>query len=167
MELPAELRERLAVIRGDLLRGRLSGSVSDAGWLACDLIGAGVDTPAIVDLAGHALSIGSMHEIEPLIRLVLSECDMPAIDTQREPWAVAHEVAHAVAERTLPISAGTGFLITELMRRCGYPSEITELMILIDDWESIRAAPPTDEEIRSRAGKIAIAARRRLVGDPR
>ncbi|MBN6054611.1 hypothetical protein JYK22_21900, partial [Nonomuraea sp. RK-328] len=160
--LPEELRDRLAEIRGDLLRGRLSGSVTEAGWLACELIGAGVDTPTTLDLAGYALSIGSLSEIEPLVRQVLSECGMPAIDTRQEPWAVVLDVAQAVHEGTLPISAGADLLIADLMSKCDHPREITEFMVLVDDWEAVRATPPTDDELRHQAGKIATAARMRL-----
>jgi hypothetical protein len=160
--LPAELRERLTEIRGDLLRGRLVGSVTEAGWLACELIGAGVDTPTTLDLAGYTLSVGPLSEIEPLVRQMLSECGMPPINTHQEPWAVALDVAQAIQEGTLPISAGADLLITELMSKCDYPPEITEFMVLIDDWETVRATPPTDDEIRRQAEKITTAARRRL-----
>ncbi|MFI6321222.1 hypothetical protein ACIBG8_27040 [Nonomuraea sp. NPDC050556] len=159
MELPAELRDNLANIRGDLLRGQLVGVVADAGWLACDLIGVGVDTPTTLELAGHALSIGSMAEIEPLIRQVLTECDMPPIDTQQEPWIVARDISLAMQDGIIPISHGADFLITQLMTKCDYPPEITELMLLIDDWEAIRDTPPTNEELHTLAGRIAKAAK--------
>ncbi|MEV4398283.1 hypothetical protein [Nonomuraea sp. NPDC049607] len=161
MELPAELRAYLVELRGDLLCRRLVGRVADAGWMACELIGAGVDTPSTIELAGYALSIGSLSEIEPLLRQVLSECGMPPLDTQQEPWNVAFEVSLAMQDGTLPISAGADFLITELSPRCGHPPEITELMILIDDWEALRSTPPTDDELRCQAGEIAKAARLR------
>lgn len=152
------MRDQLATLRGHLLRGRLVGSTADAGWIACDLIGAGLDTPATLELAGHALSIGSMSEIEPLIRQVLSECGMPPMDTSQEPWATARDISLAMRDGSLPISSGADFLITELMAKCAYPPEITELMILIDDWEAVRDTQPTDDELRAHAGKIAEAA---------
>ncbi|MGW4406634.1 hypothetical protein ACWEJ6_21575 [Nonomuraea sp. NPDC004702] len=166
MKLPAELRDQLATLRGDLLRGQLVGSVTDAGWIACELIGAGVDTPTPLELAGYALSIGSMSEIEPLIRQVLSECGMPPIDPRQEPWATARDISLAMRDGTLPISPGADFLITELMARCGYSPEITELVILIDDWEAVRDTQPTDEELRVRAGRIAEAAELRSSHTP-
>ncbi|TMR98881.1 hypothetical protein [Nonomuraea basaltis] len=166
MRLPAELRDYLATLRGDLLRGRLVGSAADAGWVACDLIGTGVDTPTTLELAGHALSIGSMSEIEPLIRQVLSECGMPPIDTQQEPWAVARDISLAMRDGTLPISPGADFLIAQLAAKCGYPPEITQLMILIDDWEAIQITPPTDDELRAHAGKIAEVAEMRSTHMP-
>ncbi|MEV4460983.1 hypothetical protein [Microbispora sp. NPDC049633] len=67
MELSPELRNRLAELRGDLLWGRLSGTAPEAGWLACELIEAGLDSPEVWELAGYALSIGAMTEVEPLI----------------------------------------------------------------------------------------------------
>ncbi|MFB9631129.1 hypothetical protein [Nonomuraea helvata] len=158
MRLPAEVHDYLTSLRGDLLHGRLVGSVADAGWVACDLIGAGLDTPAMLELAGHALSIGSLSEIEPLIRQVLSECGMPPIDTRQEPWAVARDISLTMRDGTLPISSGADFLIIQLAEKCGHPPEITELMILIDDWEAIRTTPPSDDELRAYAGKIAKVA---------
>ncbi|WP_090931811.1 hypothetical protein [Nonomuraea jiangxiensis] len=166
MKLPTELRDQLATLRGDLLHGQLVGSVTDAGWIACELIGAGVDTPTTLELAGYALSIGSMSEIEPLIRQVLSECGMPPIDPRQEPWATARDISLAMRDGTLPISSGADFLITELMARCGYPPEITELVILIDDWEAVRDTQPTDDELRVRAGRIAEAAELRSSHTP-
>jgi hypothetical protein len=161
MKLSAELREYLTELRGDLLGQRLVGRVADAGWMACDLIGAGIDTPSTLELAGHALSIGSLSEIEPLLRQVLFECGMPPIDTRQEPWNVMLDVSLAMQDGTLPISAGADFLITDLSPRCGHPPEITMLMILIDDWEAVRSTQPTDDELRCQAGEIAKAARLR------
>ncbi|SEM62625.1 hypothetical protein [Nonomuraea pusilla] len=166
MRLPRELRGRLAEIRGDLLHGRLTGSVTDAGWLACDLIAAGVDTPTLLELAGHTLSVGTLREVEPLVRRMLSECGMPPIDTCQEPWAVALDVAQAVHDGTLPVSAGADLLIVRLMPECGHPPEIMEFMLLIDDWEALRGVPPTGEELRSLAGRIADVARAHLPGRP-
>ncbi|MEV4288449.1 hypothetical protein AB0K40_23290 [Nonomuraea bangladeshensis] len=157
MDLPAGLRERLADLRGDLLWGRLSGNVADAGWLACDLIEAGLDTPTVWELAGYALSIGPMQEIEPLVRQVLAETGFPAIDLRREPWAVTQDVAHGIAEGTLPIGTGADFLL-ELGERWATPEEIWDLIVLIDDGESLRGTPPTDDELREQARKIADAA---------
>ncbi|MEV6040533.1 hypothetical protein AB0L65_56155 [Nonomuraea sp. NPDC052116] len=114
MDLPAELRERLTDLRGDLLRGRLSGTITDAGWPACELIEAGLDTPTVWELAGYTLSIGAMEEVEPLVRQMLAESGFPSIDLQREPWAVAQDVAQGIAEGTLPIGKGADFLILEL-----------------------------------------------------
>ncbi|MEW9551212.1 hypothetical protein [Nonomuraea sp. NPDC050783] len=161
MKLSAELHEYLVELRGDLLRQRLVGRVADAGWMACDLIGAGIDTPSTLELAGYALSVGSLSEIEPLLRQVLADCGMPPVDIQQEPWDVAHDISLAMQDGTLPISAGADFLITELSSLCGHPPEITELMILIDDGEALRSTPPTDDELRCQAGKIAKAARLR------
>ncbi|WP_091077851.1 hypothetical protein [Nonomuraea wenchangensis] len=158
MDLPAELRDRLADLRGDFLWGRLSGRVADAGWLACELIEAGLDTPAVWELAGYALSIGPMKEVEPLVRQVLAESGFPSIDLQREPWAVAQDVAQGIAEGTLPIGMGADFLIMELSDRWTTPNEIWELILLIDDWEALRGTPPTDDELREQARKIVDAA---------
>ncbi|MEV0146489.1 MULTISPECIES: hypothetical protein [unclassified Nonomuraea] len=158
MDLPAELRERLAGLRGDLLWGRLPGSVTDAGWLACELVEAGLDTPAVWELAGHALSIGAMKEVEPLVRQVLAESGFPPIDLRREPWAVAQDVARGMAEGTLPMGKGADFLILELGDSWTTPKEIWELTLLIDDWEALRGTPPTDDELREQARKIIAAA---------
>ncbi|MER7361068.1 hypothetical protein [Nonomuraea wenchangensis] len=81
--------------------------MADAGWLACDLIEAGLDTPAVWDLPGYVLSIGSMQEVEPLVRQLLTEIGS---------------------------------------------------IVLIDDGESLRGTPPTDDELREQARKIAHAA---------
>ncbi|MEU4515477.1 hypothetical protein AB0G05_38780 [Nonomuraea wenchangensis] len=153
MDLPAELRDRLADLRGDLLWGRLSGSVADAGWLTCELIEAGLDTPAVWELPGYALK-----EVEPLVRQVLAESGFPSIDPQREPWAVAQDVAQGIAEGTLPIGKGADFLIMELSDRWTTPNEIWELILLIDGWEALRGTPPTDDELREQARKIVDAA---------
>ncbi len=124
---------------------------------ACDLIEAGLDTPAVWDLAGYALSIGPMQEVEPLVRQLLTEIGSPPIDLQREPWAVAQEVAQGIAEGTLPIGTGADFLL-DLGERWTTPVEIWDLIVLIDDGESLRGTPPTDDELREQARKIAHAA---------
>ncbi|MBB2748838.1 UNVERIFIED_ORG: hypothetical protein FHR35_008741 [Microbispora rosea subsp. rosea] len=162
MELSPELRNRLAELRGDLLWGRLSGTASEAGWLACELIEAGLDSPAVWELAGCALSTGSMTEVEPLIREVMTESGFPPIDVQRKPWEVARDVAQGIVEGTLPIGKGADFLILELRDKCDGPEEIFWLMMLIDDWEAARATPPSDDELREQARKIADAATDRL-----
>jgi hypothetical protein len=162
VELPAELKERLAELRGELLWGRLSGTVLDAGWLACELIEAGLDTPAVWELAGQVLSIGPMTEVEPLVRQVMVESGFPPIDLQRTAWAVVRDVAGGVADGTLPIGKGVDFLISELRNKCDGPEEIFWLMMLIDDWEAVRETPPTDDELREQTRKIADVARERL-----
>ncbi|MFB9718602.1 hypothetical protein [Planobispora longispora] len=66
-------------------------------------------------------------------------------------------------EGSLPISQGASFLIWESMGECGHPSEITEFMILIEDWQTWRRKePPTDDELREQAAKIVKAANRHL-----
>ena len=162
MELSSEAKARLAEVRGDLLRGRLSGTVSEAGWLACELIEAGLDTPAVWELAGHALSIGPMAEIQPLVVEVFIEAGFPPIDVERAPWEVARDVAQDIAEGTLPISKGADFLIGELRDKCDPPQEIYWLMLLIDDWASMRDSPPSDDELRDQARKIALVATEQL-----
>lgn len=162
VELSPELRNRLAELRGDLLWGRLSGTAPEAGWLACELIEAGLDSPAVWELAGCALSTGSMTEVEPLIREVMTESGFPPIDVQRKPWEVARDVAQGIAEGTLPIGKGADFLILELRDKCDGPEGIFWLMMLIDDWEAGRATPPSDDELREQARKIADAASHRL-----
>ncbi|MBP2702923.1 hypothetical protein JOL79_03790 [Microbispora sp. RL4-1S] len=165
MELSPELNNRLAELRGELLWGRLSGTAPEAGWLACELIEAGLNSPAVWELAGYALSIGSMTEVEPLVREVMVEAGFPPIDLQRTPWAVARDVAQGIAEGTLPIGSGADFLISELGVREEFdgPNEIDWLMILIDDWEAVRKTPPSDDELREQARKIADVATGRLV----
>ncbi|WP_449064367.1 hypothetical protein [Planomonospora algeriensis] len=166
MELSADLRSRLAELRGDLLHERpLQGTVPDAGWLACDLLEGGLDTPAVQELAGQTLSIGPMSEVEPLVRQVLTEAGFPPIDVRRDPWAVARDVAQGIAEGSLPLPQGADFLIVESMSACGHPEEITELMLLIDDWEALRGEPPTDEELRDRAARIVEVADTHLDGE--
>ncbi len=162
VELSPELRNRLAELRGDLLWGRLSGTAPEAGWLACELIGAGLNCPAVWELAGYALSIGSMTEVEPLVREVLVESGFPPIDLQRTPWEVARDVAQGIAESTVPIAKGADFLIFELGDKCDRPEEIYLLQGMVDDWEDIRDTPPSDDEIREQARRIADAATDRL-----
>ncbi|MEU6426605.1 hypothetical protein ABZ860_11940 [Microbispora sp. NPDC046973] len=161
MELSPGLRNRLAELRGDLLRGRLSGTAPEAGWLACELIEAGLNSPAVWELAGYAMSIGSMTEVEPLVREVLVESGLPPIDLQRRPWEVARDVAQGIAEGTVPITKGADFLIFELVDKCAL-KEIYLLQGMVDDWEDIRDTPPSDDEIREQARRIVDAATDRL-----
>ncbi|MBG0824937.1 hypothetical protein HS048_30010 [Planomonospora sp. ID91781] len=164
VELSADLRNRLAKLRGDLLHEqRLQGTVPEAGWLACDLLEAGLDTPAVQELIEQTLSIGPMSEVEPLVRQVLVEAGFPPIDVQRDPWVVARDVAQGIVDGSLPISQGAVFLIWDSMGECGHPSEITEFMILVEDWQAWgRTEPPTDDELREQAAKIVEAANRHL-----
>lgn len=156
--LPA-LRNRLAELRGELLWGRLPGTAPDAGWLACELIEAGLDTTAVWELAGHTSSVGPMSDVEPLVRQVLVESGYPPIDLQRTPWAVAKDVAQGIVDGTLPIGKGGDFLILELGDKWSTPQEIWELIFLIDDWEDLHGTPPTDHKLREQAGKIVDFAR--------
>jgi hypothetical protein len=162
VELSPELRNRLAELRGDLLWGRLSGTAPDAGWLACELIEAGLDSHAVWELAGYALSIGSMTEVEPLIREVMVGSGFPPIDLERTPWGVARDVAQGIAEGTLPIDKGADFLIFELGDKCDGLQEIYWLQGMMDDWEAVRGTRPIDDEIRGQARKIADVATSRL-----
>ncbi|GAA3441334.1 hypothetical protein Pve01_07230 [Planomonospora venezuelensis] len=164
VELSADLRNRLAELRGGLLHERpLQGTVPDAGWLACDLLEAGLDTPAIQELIEQTLSIGPMSEVEPLVRRVLAEAGFPPIDVQRDPWVVARDVAQGIVEGSLPISDGANYLIWQSMDECGHPSEITEFMLLMDDWQArCRTEPPADDEFREQAAKIVEAVNRHL-----
>ncbi|MFI9503359.1 hypothetical protein [Nocardia sp. NPDC052566] len=50
--LPDEVRDRVSRLNADLLLDLLSPE--EAVWLACDLLVAGIDTPALRELAGES-----------------------------------------------------------------------------------------------------------------
>ncbi|MBY8852792.1 hypothetical protein K7G98_33020, partial [Saccharothrix sp. MB29] len=89
--LPDELRERVLRLNADLLTDLLSPD--EAVWLACDLLVAGVETPALLELAGESPTRLTFADAAPLVRQTLAELGAEPLDASQAPWVIARDVA--------------------------------------------------------------------------
>lgn len=103
-DLPDELRERVVLLDAELQPDRLHPG--DAVWLACDLLIAGVETPALPELAGESPARLTLADGGPLIRQVLAGLGVERIDVVRAPWVVACDIARRMIAGGLPPEDG-------------------------------------------------------------
>ncbi|CCH30758.1 hypothetical protein ABZ816_00655 [Actinosynnema sp. NPDC047251] len=165
MDLPDELRDRLSGLDIDLLHGRLRPEV--AVWLACDLLVAGVDTPAVVDLAGESPTRLTAGDAMPIVREVLAELGFGPVDLTQRPWAVARDVARRVAAGTLPPEVGVGYLYW-MWPDCDHHDVIRALLPPLDEWHDALPSQRDEEALRARMRELArdvvLVADQRLAG---
>lgn len=90
----AELRNRLLSLNAQLFYERVETDA--AVWLACDLLVAGVDTPALCELAGESPARLDARKARPLIRRVFAELDVPLMAEEQAEWVLGREVAHRI-----------------------------------------------------------------------
>jgi hypothetical protein len=90
-----ELRKRLFRLNADLAGSRLSAE--DAIWLACDLLVAEVDTPAVVELATASLKSTYPPEAAELFEQVLAELGIEPMTYQEASWWFARDIAGLMA----------------------------------------------------------------------
>ncbi|MET9627534.1 hypothetical protein ABZX92_08725 [Lentzea sp. NPDC006480] len=87
------LRERLLRLNADLATGDLKPDV--AVFLACDLLVAGLDTPALAELAGEPADLAKP-KAESLVIQVLAELGVERMTARHAAWLLARDVAHEV-----------------------------------------------------------------------
>ncbi|ANZ37085.1 hypothetical protein BBK82_14425 [Lentzea guizhouensis] len=88
----AELRERLLLLNA----GLPSCYGEEAVWLACDLLVAGIETPAIAELAGESPARLTDGEAAPLVDRVLAELGIPRLTEEQAEWVDLREIARGV-----------------------------------------------------------------------
>ncbi|SFR17146.1 hypothetical protein SAMN04488564_104516 [Lentzea waywayandensis] len=91
----AELHRRLLCLNADLAATRLSPE--DAIWLACDLLVAEVNTPAVVQLASASPKSTYTAEAARLVEQLLVELGVEPMTPRQASWWFARDVARLMA----------------------------------------------------------------------
>lgn len=125
------LRDRLAALNADLHWNGFDQA--DAVWLACDLLVAGVDTPAVAELAGEPFE-GTPGLREIVLRM-FAELGIAPI-TEQESYEAIHRVATRMATGDLEAALGTRLLLRL------WSAEDT---VLGQAMYALREAPPADQ----------------------
>jgi hypothetical protein len=165
-DLPDELRERLQRVNADLMLEDLRPD--EAVWLACDLLVAGIETPAVLELAGEPPNRLVRADAVPLVRQMLAELGVEPVDTSQAPWVVARDVARQMIAGGLTPEDGASVL-WGLWRSCDTAEEIGAILHPLDDWCETLPAVRDDDAIRAEmreiARRIVRAAEARLRGE--
>ncbi|MEU3649989.1 hypothetical protein AB0E59_41945 [Lentzea sp. NPDC034063] len=86
-----DLRDRLLHLNAQLAYG---GVEADAAvWLACDLLLAGVESPAVVELAGESPTQLRSEEAAALFEQSLAELGLPKLSQEQADWIGYRDVA--------------------------------------------------------------------------
>jgi len=153
-DLPDELRERLQRLNADLLTDRLRPEY--AVWLACDLLMAGVESPAVMELAGESPTrLSSAHAV-PLVRQALSELGIGSIDSLQASWVIARDVARQMIAGGLLPEDGAASL-WGLWWACENAEELARMLEPLEAWEETSPSDRDDEAIRAEMRRLAPA----------
>jgi hypothetical protein len=147
VELPASLRHRVTLLNAEYALGRAKGS--DAVWLACDLLVAGVDGLAVAELAAASTDM-SFSDGEPLIVAMLDELGCPRLDPVTAVWTLARDAA----QRLLAGEPEAGAELWPLLRAVGFPEELNLLTASLFDIELLFGTG-RDDELDARWTKLA------------
>lgn len=90
----AELRKRLLRCNADLANEALSSA--DAVWLACDLLVAGHDSPALRELAGESPDRVRYEDAARLFADVLADLGVRRLSEEQAAWVVGRETARRI-----------------------------------------------------------------------
>lgn len=145
---PDELRARVLCLNADLLVGLLRPD--EAVRLACDLLVAGVETPALLELAGESPTGLLLSDAIPLARQVLTELGIAPIDATRAPWVVARDIAREVIAGGLQPEDGARSL-WGLWWSCDNAPEIGLMLRPLEAWDD---TPPADRDVDSIRAEI-------------
>jgi hypothetical protein len=105
VELPAELSRRLALANARYSLGMTA--VGDCVRLACNLIVAGVDGPAVVELAGESPNLTRL-DGTPLVGAMFEELGLPRVAEETAAWIFAQDIAARMLSAELSLAAGGG-----------------------------------------------------------
>jgi hypothetical protein len=121
-----ELRDRLLRLNAGLL-------VPDqAVWLTCDLLLAGYETPAVVELAGESPTLLHGQDADMLADRVLTELGMARLSEEESSWVECRDLALDVISGKLPPDHWA--CCTVPLRELANADELDELrMIAIHD----------------------------------
>ncbi|MEV6716516.1 hypothetical protein AB0M48_31280 [Lentzea sp. NPDC051208] len=87
----AELRKRLFRLNADLADNTVVPE--RVVWLACDLLVAGLDSPALCELAGESPTRLSKREADALVEQVLVELGVTLMSEEEADWYLGREAA--------------------------------------------------------------------------
>lgn len=96
----ASLHDRLLRLNAGLL------PPDQAVWLACDLLVAGYETPAVIELAGESPTQLWTWEADPLTDRVLAELGIPRLTDQEQEWVEYRDLALDVVSGKLTPTTG-------------------------------------------------------------
>ncbi|PXX56535.1 hypothetical protein DFR70_11987 [Nocardia tenerifensis] len=150
--LPDELRERVLRLKAELLLDLLRTDA--AVWLACDLLVAGVDTPALLELAGESPTGLLLADATPLVRQVLTELEVEPIDESQAAWVVARDIARQMIAGELRPEDGAHSL-WGLWSSCDGAAAISVLLEPLEAWDETPPADRDDEAIRAWMRELA------------
>jgi hypothetical protein len=120
VELPASLRRRVTLLNAECAIG--VAKCGDSVWLACDLLVADVDGPAVAELAAASTDM-SLSDGEPLIVAMLDELGCPRLDPVTAVWTLSRDAA----QRLLAGEPGAGGELWPLLRAVGFPEKLSLL----------------------------------------
>ncbi|MDQ2587915.1 hypothetical protein CKY47_28785 [Saccharothrix yanglingensis] len=150
--LPDELRERVSRLNADLLTDLLSPD--EAVWLACDLLVAGVETPALLELAGESPTRLTLADAAPLVRQTLAELGAEPIDASQAPWVIARDVARQmIAGGLLPEDGARS--LWGLWWSCDNAEEIGLMLQPLEAWDETLPEHRDDDALRAEMRELA------------
>jgi hypothetical protein len=152
--LPEAVREKVQRLSADLITGLLLPE--NTVWLACDLLMAGVETPAVVELAGESPTQLTLGDAVPLVRQVLAELGVEPVDTTQAAWVVARGVARQMITGDLPPEDGAATL-WGLWWACDTALEIGRMLEPLEAWQDTLPKDRDDEAIRAEMRRLAPA----------
>jgi hypothetical protein len=152
-DLPVELRERLCRLNADVILDLLQPG--EAVWLACDLLVAGFETPALIELAGESPTSLTRADGEPLVRQMLTELGIEPVNTTQANWLVARDIARQMIAGTLPAEVGARMLWWDLWWSCDNADEIGRMLEPLEAWDETLPQQRDDQAIRAEMRQLA------------
>ena len=152
--LPEAVRQKVQRLNADLILGLLLPE--NSVWLACDLLVVGVETAAVVELAGEPPTELRLDDAVPLVRRVLAELGVEPVDTTRAAWVVARDVAGQMITGDLLPEAGAATL-WGLWWDCDTAPEIGGMVEPLDAWQQTLPAVRDDDALRAEMRQLAPA----------
>jgi hypothetical protein len=140
--------------------------------LAADLLADGIETPNVVALASLPADVRDLHrsDVEPLARSMLAELgvSLPPVDTAA--WVVAEGLARNISDGSMAPGPGASQLWHLWIEMGAGPlvGEVAEMLPLSELWEE-SVGPrrlALEDDIRTQAERIIVAAENELAGDP-
>ncbi|GGU20886.1 hypothetical protein [Lentzea flava] len=103
-----ELRDRLLRLNAAFVANEVQPDV--AVRLACDLLEAGVDSPALRELAGESPTRLTVRQVRPLVAAALAELRLPVLTRHQVGWVLARDVARQLISGELRRELGANRL---------------------------------------------------------
>jgi hypothetical protein len=133
VELPAALRRRVVRLNAELSLGWITNG--DHVWLACDLLLAGVDGPAVAELAAAPPDL-TFFDGEPLIVAMLDELGLSRLDPVTAAWTIARDAA----ARLLDGEPAVGGRLWALLNSLHFPDDLDVIAAGLLDCDCLEAS---------------------------